>query len=204
MRVQNHLSAASRGYHAASRRCLPFLALLLLCIPGHAPAREERGTMQVITAQARRGETAWLLNARLDISLSHTAREALENGVPLVFDFQIQALEKHSWFWDRVIEEHTEVRKIRYHPLSQTYIVKNANTGDLRGFRRLSEAMHALGDLLGVSVLDYREMDADGHYTVRLRGSLDVESLPTPIRLLAYFSPAWKMKSDWYQCPLAR
>lgn len=185
-------------------RWWPLLAGILLLAPANAPAREERGAMQVNSAEAIRGESGWLLNAWLDITLSGAAREALENGVPLVFDFQIQALEKHTWFWDSVVEEHREVRKIRYHPLSRTFIVKNANTGELRGFRRLSEAIHALGVLLNVEVLDYHAMDAGKYYTVRLRGSLDIESLPTPIRLLAYVSPAWNIKSDWSQWPLAR
>ena len=39
---------------------------------------------------------------------------------------------------------------------------------------------------------------------VRLRGSLDIESLPTPVRLLAYFSSAWDMDSEWHQWGLSR
>jgi len=39
---------------------------------------------------------------------------------------------------------------------------------------------------------------------VRLRCSLDIESLPTPVRLLAYVSSAWDMDNEWYQWPLVR
>jgi hypothetical protein len=181
---------------------LPLLLALLL--PVYAQAREERGTMQVGAADTRPGETAWLLNAWLDIHLSSVAHEALQNGVHLVFEFQIQVLEKHPWLWDRVVEEHRETRKIRYHPLSRNYIVKNINNGDLRGFRKLDEAMRFLGVLQDISILDFRSMDDSKHYAVRLRGSLDIESLPTPVRLLAYVSSAWNIKSNWYQWPLAR
>ena len=41
-------------------------------------------------------------------------------------------------------------------------------------------------------------------YVIRLRGSLDIESLPTPVRLLAYVSAGWDMNSEWYAWPLAR
>ena len=205
MRVQSNLAdRRTRRTATLCNRWLPLLAGLLLFVPAHGQARDERGAIQVSTAETKHGGTAWFLNAWMNITLSQKAREALENGVPLVFDFQIQTLEKHTWLWDRVIEEHREVRKIRYHPLSRAYIVKNANTGDLRGFRRLSEAMRSVGLLLDVKVLDYSAMDDTAHYAVRLRGGLDIESLPTPIRLLAYVSSAWNIKSDWYQWPLAR
>jgi hypothetical protein len=53
-------------------------------------------------------------------------------------------------------------------------------------------------------VLDYALMRNDESYSVRLRGSLDIEALPTPVRLLAYISSAWDMDSEWYQWQLAR
>jgi len=32
-----------------------------------------------------------------------------------------------------------------------------------------------------------------------MRADLDVESLPTPVRLWAYLGSAWSLKGDWYQ-----
>ena len=59
----------------------------------------------------------------------------------------------------------------------------------------------------GISV--YRT-DRDGavtlrlHDRVRVRAVLEIESLPTPLRLAAYFNPAWRLSSDWLSWPLQR
>ena len=191
----------------SSRTCVRWLLLLGACallISGELQARDKSGAFVLTDAELELGETAWLLNAWFDIRLSSGAREALENGVPLVFEFQVQALKKHPWMWDRVVEEHRQLREVEYHPLSRTYLVRNVNTGEQRGFRRLDEAMQSVGVLLNINVLDYGLVDDSGDYSVRLRGTLDIESLPTPIRLLAYVSSAWDMNSAWYQWHLER
>ena len=55
-----------------------------------------------------------------------------------------------------------------------------------------------------VAVLAFGDMKDGRRYAVRLRGRLDIEALPTPVRLLAYVSSAWDMDSDWYKWRLAR
>ena len=185
-------------------RGLLLLGVCALLISGELPARDKSGALVVTDAEVELGEAAWQLNAWVDISLSQGARKALKNGIPLVFEFQVQALEKRPWLWDRVIAEHRKTREVQYHPLSRTYIVKDLNIGEQRSYRRLEEAMQSVGVLLNISVLDYGLVDDSGDYTVRLRATLDIESLPTPVRLLAYVSSRWDMKSAWYQWPLER
>ena len=82
--------------------------------------------------------------------------------------------------------------------------MKDLDTGFQRSFRYLDEALQAAGVLEDVSVLDYELMKDKRRYTVRLRGSLDIESLPTPVRLLAYVSSAWDMDSEWHQWGLSQ
>jgi hypothetical protein len=51
--------------------------------------------------------------------------------------------------------------------------------------------------------VEFQELRDGRRYTVRLRGRLDIESLPTPVRLLAYVSSAWDMDNEWYKWRLA-
>jgi hypothetical protein len=189
----------------SSRVCrLLVLGVCALLISGELQARDKSGAFVVSDVEVELGETGWLLNAWVDIKLSKGARKALENAIPLVFEFQVQALEKHPWLWDRVIQEQRKAREVQYHPLSRTYIVRNLNTGEQRDFRRLDEAMQTVGVLLNISVLDYAAAVDNRDYSVRLRGSLDIESLPTPLRLQAYVYSKWDMKHAWRQWPLER
>ena len=38
---------------------------------------------------------------------------------------------------------------------------------------------------------------AQGEYLVRMRAHLDIETLPAPLRPVAYTSPSWHLNSGW-------
>ena len=41
-------------------------------------------------------------------------------------------------------------------------------------------------------------------YQVKMRTFLDIESLPAPMRPLAYISSDWQLDSDWVSWPLTQ
>ena len=192
------------GLSIAGRWLLPALFCLCLLMPGLLTADSERGSFTVSGVETRRGKDPWRVDANLNVRLSEGAREALDNGVPLVLELQVQALERQPWLWDAVVAEQKRSRQLQYHALSRTYLVKDLDTGFQRSFRYLDEALQVAGVLEDVSVLDYEFMKDKRRYAVRLRGSLDIESLPTPVRLLAYVSSAWDMDSEWFRWRLVR
>jgi hypothetical protein len=61
-----------------------------------------------------------------------------------------------------------------------------------------------VGQIEGFPLLDDQVLEPDTDYRVRIRASLDIESLPTPLRLLAYFRSAWRLTSEWSTWPLQR
>jgi len=77
-------------------------------------------------------------------------------------------------------------------------VVKDINANIQRNFHSLADALEAVGLLEGLLLTDGRPLEAGADYKVRLRGSLDIESLPTPVRLIAYVSSAWDMSSEWH------
>ena len=180
------------------------LAAAMLLMPMRMPAADGSGAFTVTQISTEKGDEAYLLNARMDINLNNGPKEALENGIPLVFDLHIQTLEKHEWFWDSVIAEYKQVRQVQWHPLSRSYLVKDLESGAQRSYLKLDDALQAAGFVHNFPVLDYGQMKDGQKYAVRLRGNLDIEALPTPVRLLAYVSSAWDMDSEWYQWPMTR
>lgn len=178
------------------------LTVTVLLFPFRLPADESSSAFRVTEIRAERGDESYLLDARMDISLNTGPMEALANGIPLVFELQIQTLEKHTWFWDIVVAEYKQVRQVQFHALSRTYLVKDLANGAQRSYLKLDDALQAAGFLHNFPVLDYDRVEDGEQYAVRLRGNLDIEALPTPVRLLAYVSSAWDMNSEWYQWPL--
>lgn len=181
-----------------------FAACAFLCSPQLYAA--EAGKFQALNAQLTEADPGpgFLLNGQFAITLSSGAKEALENGVPLVFELQVQLVRAHRWLWDTVEVELIQVRQIQYHDLSRSYVVKDINAGTQRNFRRLSDAMNAAGALENLLLTDGQFIENGADYKIRLRGSLDIESLPTPVRLIAYVSSAWDMGSEWYIWSLDR
>ena len=142
--------------HPHGRLLLLLVAGLCLTAPAWLSAADgTRGAFTVVSAETRRGEAGWRLDAVLDIRLSEGAREALDNGVPLVLDLQVQTLEKQPWLWEAVVAEQKRSRQLQYHALSRTYLVKNLSTGFQRSFRYLEEALQDAGVLEDVAVLDF-------------------------------------------------
>ncbi len=143
------------------------------------------------------------LGARVEFRLNDTVREALENGVPLVLELQIQVVRERELLWPEIIAELRQRFSLRYHALSQRYLVRNFNTGVLQSFRFLDDALRAIGNIYDLPLLDANLLKRDGDYRVRLRSQLDIESLPSPMRLWAYLDSDWRLNSGWYEWPLS-
>jgi hypothetical protein len=179
---------------------------LLLVLAGCFPLQvlaDDPGMFQLEDADTWRTGDGDFLGAQFDIRLSSGAEEAVRNGVPLVFELQVQVVKTHTWLWDTVDIEIVLVRQLEYHALSKSYQVKDLTAGTQGNYRRLDDALRAAGKIQGLLMTE-QALDPKLNYEIRLRGSLDIESLPTPVRLIAYVSSAWDVVSKWYSWPLVR
>jgi len=183
-------------------RIVVLLLSVICCLPAAVYAGHP-GAVKLEDAHTWRREGSDYLEAQFSIELSSGAEEAVQNAIPLVFELQVQVIETHAWLWDSVVIEITERRSLQYHALSQSYQVKDLNAGTQGNYRRLDDALRAAGKIRNLLLTD-QSLDQGPEYSIRLRGSLDVESLPTPVQLLAYVSSEWSMASKWYKWPLVR
>ncbi len=85
-----------------------------------------------------------------------------------------------------------------YHALTEKYVLNNLNSGNQNNYTTLSSALDALGDVKNLPLLDLKLLAKGSTHLVKLRTYLDLDSLPGPIRPLAYLSPEWRLESDWY------
>ena len=184
------------------RRAAVLLLSAICCLPALVCAGHP-GIIQLEDAHTFRIDGYEYLEAQFSIELSSGAEEAVQNAVPLLFELQVQLVETHTWLWDSVIIEFTERRSLQYHALSESYQVKDLSAGTQGNYRRLDDALRAAGKIKNMLLTD-QPLDRGSSYSIRLRGSLDVESLPTPVRLIAYISSDWSMLSKWYKWQLVR
>ena len=158
---------------------------------------------RVLDASTRLTGGVHRVHADIAFDFGDEAREAMNNGVALTVAVEMQVLQVNQ-FWNQRVATVKALYRIQSHALSRQYVVKDLSTGESTTYPNFSEMMARLGHIDGLPLLDDHVLDASAQYRVRLRATLERESLPTPLRLLAYFSSSWRLSSDWTTWPLQR
>ncbi|MDX1655622.1 MAG: DUF4390 domain-containing protein [Candidatus Competibacteraceae bacterium] len=172
---------------------LCLLMVLLLALPAWAAG------FKVLEARTQEVAGVYRLDARIDYELSDPALEALFNGVPLTLQLEMEILRRRDWLWDETVASLTQRFRLEYHALARQYLVTNLNSGEFRSFPTRSAAMEYLGRIEDFPLIDSSLLEPDGNYYYgQLRASLDIESLPAPLRPVAYLSSQWRLASPWY------
>lgn len=174
-----------------------FACGLMLCCGGVVAA-----DFVIRNVQIEQQDDRYMLGLQVDYQLSETALEALQNGVPLTLVVQLQVEKVWGSFWEKGPLERQLRRQIRYHALTELYRVVDLQSGEEKNFVTEDAALHALGELQGLRLLEHQALTPGVEYHLRLRADLDIESLPLPLRPLAYLGKGWKLTSGWSQWPL--
>jgi len=189
-----HASANSynRVPGTAIRGLTLFAALLLF-----TPAAQADGFV-INTIHTRLQENVYLLSANIDFRPTKEVLEALENGVPIPVLVEIGIQRKRKWWLNEDMAALEQRYRLQYHALSHQYLLQNVNSGAFYSFHTLNSALYTLGRLQDLPLLDKQLVQAGQKYEVQIHAELEIEALPSPLRPLAYITPAWRLDSDWY------
>ncbi len=142
------------------------------------------------------------IDARIFYGFSHAALRALESGVPITLQLTIEFYRERDWIWDESIATLSQRFTIQYHTLTRKYVVTNLNSKAKKIFSTRSEAMASLSEVSQLPVLDKKFIHRSSRYYARARVRLLISHLPSALRLWAYMSSDWRLKSEWYLWPL--
>ena len=112
------------------RLALTLLALLVLGTGLAEEDIEREGYFEVRSASTELINGVLTLDARLQLVLSSEALAALESGVTLTIEMQVQVIRVKKYLVDSVDAELAIRYELEYRPLSQRYIVRNLNSGN--------------------------------------------------------------------------
>lgn len=176
--------------------------LAALCLAPYRPpaAQEDPGRFDVRTAGVSLASGVYYLDAWVEYRLSTDAREALDAGVPLTFDLDVEFINPR-WYWtDEAVGRLTQSYQLQYHALSERYIVLNLNSEEQNTFATLFSALNFLGRIGELPVLDATLLNPGGVYDIRIRTQLRVEAVvPEPWGFLAFWRREWSLRSEWYR-----
>ena len=199
MNISDTTVAVNTRYSGRNRWCLSLLVALCLVVV-QSYARETR----ISNVRTLLADGVYRIGARVDFEFNETLHDALHNGVPLLIELHIEVLRQRRWFWPERVAELRQRFELQYHALSRRYLVSNYSTGVQHSFSSMNDALEYIGNVYDLPLIYAKLLEHRQPYIVRMRAELDVESLPTPVRLWAYLGSAWSLKGDWYQWHLER
>ncbi len=177
------------------------LSLLLLPLSSNAELNHielDHGFI-VESAELSSVGNKYTLNADIKFRFSKEALKALEHGIALQIDIEVQAKQTRKWLWDKKIRKKILSQRLEHQPLSDQYLVTDLNTGIKRNFHSFHHALEFLGSINDYPFLELASLEQGKTYTVLVRASLNTESLPAPLRLSGYVSSDWQLSSPWYK-----
>jgi hypothetical protein len=190
----------SRPYRAV----FAVLAALAMASGFAQDAIDRQGYFEVRSASTESIDGVHTLDARLQLVLSSEALAALESGVTLTIEFQLQAIRVRRFYVDDIEAELAIRHELEYRPLSQRYIVKHLNSGDQDSFATLYSALNSLGRIQGLPIIDDALLSPQRPYRLRLRAMLQTKQYPAPLRLLFFWRGQWQLQSEWFEWLLER
>jgi hypothetical protein len=152
--------------------------------------------------QTRLRDQTWYLSARVDYQLNRQMLDALQNGIRLTFSLQVEVNEIRNWLPDSEIVTLQRDYELSWQPLSRGYLVRNSGTDEQTAHTTLFAALHELGTISDLPLVDSSLLDPEARHEISLRALLDQQSLPGPLRMLAFWNDDFSLDSDWHQWPL--
>lgn len=174
-------------------------ALLAFCALAFAQAAPAFG---VRTAYAQLVDGVYLLNARLHLPLNDRMRTAINDGVALTLELEIEVSGARRYWTDETVAALVQRYELRYDAVSDRYVVRNLNSGEQSSFPTLDASVEQLTRISGLPVLDQALIGSDRRYQFAMRASYDLGDMPTALRVLMFWVDDIHGVSEWYTWPL--
>jgi len=173
------------------------LLLSLALLPILANAQQ----FSVDTAVINKVGNGHKLDAHLSYTLTPRVEEALENGVPITFYQEFELSEPMLWIgdyfdWYSTIWIEVTRFELRYHALTQQYVLTNLDTNYRQSYTSLHSALSELGDITNFILPPEHLLEMHEDMQLTIKTGLDLHALPTPMRPGALISSKWKLDSD--------
>jgi hypothetical protein len=171
--------------------------VFFLGVQSPASAQDDPGRFEVRSAGVELKDGVYYLDAWVEYRLSTEAREALDAGVALTLETEVEFLRTRRFWLDDQEAGLRQGYELQFHALSERYLVVNLNSGEQSSYATLFSALNSLGRITELPLIDASLLDAESNYQIRIRAVLSTEDIPGPLRLLAFWRRDWSLESEW-------
>ena len=140
-----------------------------------------------------------VVNISTRLALNDTIEDALRRGIDLQFDLELSLQRHRLLIWNEQISKHAENIILRYHALSNRYLILDENQEQLSSFTDINQALEHFDELGPYTIMLPAKFEprANAAYYIAARIRLNIEALPLPLRPSAYLSSNWRLNSTW-------
>ncbi len=178
----------------------PGLALLAatLCAAAAVAARaQDEGRFEVRNAFVELVNGEWLLDVRLDLALADAARQAFEEGVPLVLELEVEASVERRFLPDATVVSFKRQWQLEFDAISERYVVTDVAESARETYAVEADALAALARPPAIRVADQTVLPPGARFGMRVRAQVEIGELPAAIKLLLFWR-SWSRETDWY------
>jgi hypothetical protein len=180
------------------------LTLMLALLPAAAPLRADAldGTLEVRSAYVNVDNDVLELHARVQYPVNEQIRAALQDGVMLSFDLDVNVTRERRLWFDAEIAAVQLRRELAYHTVSDRYVVRDARNGDQQSFPSLEAALDYLGTIDDWPIAVASQLNPSSNYRVSVRAGIRRGRIPDGLRTLMFWTNDWHRASAWYSWSL--
>src|SRR3982074_1111267 len=155
------------------------------------------GVLEVRSAYVNIDKGVFLLHARVEYPVNPLIRSALRDGVTLSFDLDTRVERERRLWFNASIVELTLRRELRYHAVSDRYVVRDVKTSQQENFPTLDDALTYLGRIDSWPILVEPQLNG-GNYLISVRAGVRRGRLPASLRALFFWTDDFRRVSEWY------
>ena len=174
---------------------LPCLLVPRLSIPAAGPLD---GEFEVRSAFIVIDRGVLQLNVHVQYPVNDRIRSALQDGVTLAFDVELNITRHRRLMWNAGVLEMTLHRELTYHAVTDRYVLRNDEGVEQESYPTLEEAIDRLGRIEDLPILIESQLKGEGPWQVAVRADVRRGRLSDTMRALMFWSDDWHRNSDWY------
>ncbi len=160
------------------------------------PAAAQAENIELREARIEAQDEGYAVVVEYGIELSPRLEEAINKGVVLTFNFELE-LTRPRWYWfDEKPVEIVQTYRLYYHALTRQYRLDAGPRTLYQSFNSLGEALRLLARPRPLPIERSRIRQGES-YVAWVRMRLDVNQLPKPFQLSALTNREWTLDSDW-------
>lgn len=179
------------------RRWLLAFAVLVGAAIALAARAQDAARFEVRNAYVELVNGAWQLDVSLDLGLAEAARQAFDEGVPLVLRLEVEATVERRLLPAEEVVSMTRAWQLAYDAIAERFVVTDATSGEHVSHATQAEALEALSRISGITIADTGALPEGRRFNMRVRATVEVGDLPAAVRMLLFWKD-WSRSTEWY------